>query len=64
MQLDGFGEAERFTCEPLDASAQRQMLALNLLGVVFTHFMLGGCPVALVPTPTVGKEAPHVKGLE
>jgi hypothetical protein len=40
------------------------MLALNLVGVVFPYFMLGGRQVALVCTPTVGKEAPNAQGLE
>ena len=56
MQLGRFGEANRFACEPLDAGAQCQMLALNLLRIAFPrHMNFRGQCRAYVPQWSVKK---------
>ena len=61
MQLGRFGEADRLACEPLDAGAQCQMLALNLLRIAFPrHMNFRGQPG--VCSSMIGKEARDAKG--
>ena len=64
MQLGRFGEADRLACEPLDAGAQCQMLALNLLRIAFPRHMNFRGQIAGVCSPMIGKKAHDAKGFE
>ena len=64
MQLGRFGEADRLACEPLDAGAQCQMLALNLLRIALSRNVSFGGQMPSVRSPMIGKEACDPKGLQ
>ena len=64
MQLDGFGEAERFAREPLDTRAQRQRLAFNLLRIAFARDRSVRSQMPCVRPPVVGEEAGDPKGFQ
>ena len=51
VHLGGLREADRLAHQALDAGAQRQVLALQLLGMVFPHCMEPGIEMALVRAP-------------
>ena len=54
MHLDGLREADRLAHQAFDPGAQRQMFALQLLGLVFPHFMERGIEMALIRAPAIG----------
>jgi hypothetical protein len=64
VQLDRFRKAERFPREPLNAGAQRQMLAFNLLRVPFARDMSFGRQLPGIRPPMIGKEARDAEGLQ
>src|SRR5262245_13371320 len=64
MQLDGFGEADRFAGQPLDAGAQRQMLAFNLLRVALARYVGLRSQLPRVGSPVVSEETADAKGLQ
>ena len=53
----GLRKADRLAHQALDPRAQRQMFALQLLGMVFPHFMKLGRQMPLVSTPAIGVKA-------
>ena len=57
VHLGGLREADRLAHQALDAGAQRQVLALQLLGMVFPHCMEPGIEMALVRTPAIRVKA-------
>jgi hypothetical protein len=50
----GLGEANRSALESLDARSQVEVLALDVLGALFSHLVLEVPQVALVAAPRVG----------
>ena len=64
MHLDGFGKADCFAREPLDACAQRQMLPFNLLRMTFARDMSFGGQMPGVRPPMIGEEACDPKRLQ
>src|ERR1041385_6287 len=61
VPLDGLREADGFAHQALEPRAQRQMLALQLLGMVFPHFMESRRHMPLVRTPAIGIKAGDAK---
>ena len=57
VHLGGLREAGRLAHQALDAGAQRQVLALQLLGMVFPHCMEPGIEMALVRAPAIRVKA-------
>ena len=63
MHLDGFGEADRFAHQSLDAGPQRQMLALDLLRVTLARVMHFRLEVMSIRTPMIRIIACDSKGI-
>ena len=57
VHLGGLREADRLAHQALDPCAQRQMVAFQLLGMVFPHSVERGIKMALVCAPTLGVKA-------
>jgi hypothetical protein len=55
VHLDRPGKANRFACESLDARAQCQMLALNLLRIALSRNVSFGGQMPSVRSPMIGK---------
>ena len=64
MELDGFGAAERFAGQALDAGTQRQMLAFNLLRIAFSRHLGFRSQMPRICPPMIGKETCEAKGLQ
>ena len=62
MHCNGLGEAESLAREALDARTQRQMLAFELLRIVFANLVLPWVSVALIRAPAIGEVAINPKG--
>ena len=54
VHLDGLREADGLAHQARDPRAPRQMFALQLLGLVFPHFMERGIEMALIRAPAIG----------
>jgi hypothetical protein len=63
MQLDGFGETERFAGQALDAGTQRQMLAFHLLRTAFSRHMGFRSQMPRICPPMIGEERCDAKGV-
>ncbi len=54
MQHDGFRKTNGLPREPLDAGPQGEMLALDLLGVLFPDFMGFQTQMSLIHASVIG----------
>src|SRR5262249_30260638 len=57
-------KANRLTSQPLDASTQRQMFALDLLRLALTHRVVDCGEVPFVDASAIGIKVDNPKGLE
>jgi hypothetical protein len=64
VHLDGFGEANSFSHQAFDPSAQREILALQLLGPPLADDMLVRGQVPAIGPPAVGVKTANPVGLE
>ena len=55
------GKANRFSCQTLDSSSQTQMLALNPLGLPFTHLMHFNWEMSFIRPPAIGAKSLDAK---
>jgi hypothetical protein len=58
VHVSGLREADRRAHQAFAAGAQRQVLALQLLGMVFPHFMEHWIEMALVRAPAIRVKVP------
>ena len=63
MHENRFRETNSFARQPFDARAQREMFALNLLGVELTDRVGGGGKRAVVDSSGIRVEVPQAKGV-
>ena len=64
VHLGGLREVDCLAYQALDPCAQCQMFTLQLLGMVFAHFMAHGIKMALVRTPAIRVKAGDPKRRE
>ena len=64
MELDGFGEADRFAAHALEAGTQRPMRAFNLLRIAFPRHLGFRSPLPRICPPLIGEEMCAAKGLQ
>ena len=61
VDLRGLRETDGSSGQALEPRAQRQMFALNLLGIMFANFMDLGIQMPPVRSPAIGVKVPYPK---